>query len=70
MTDKSKTQVAQFGLSVAHLKGELLTKGLSVGHLAQALGGGAPQAASGNAPATSTPAAGNASVPAAAAQKP
>lgn len=70
MTDKPNSQVAQFGLSVAHLQGELLKKGMTVGHLAQALSGGTPQGQSGNGPATSTPAAGNTPAPAATVQKP
>lgn len=70
MTDKPNSQVAEFGLSAAHLQGELLKKGMTVGHLAQALGGGTPQGQPGNAPATSTSAAGNAPAPAATGQKP
>lgn len=70
MTDKCNPRFTQDGLTVAHLQGGLLQKGLTVGHLAQALSGGATQGQSGNTPAASAPTGGIAPAPAATTQKP
>ncbi len=67
MTDETNRHLRQDGLTVAHLE----IKSLTVGHLAQALGGSAPaQGQSVGAPAVSTPVAGNAPAPATTGQKP
>jgi hypothetical protein len=78
MNDKSNRGSTQTGMTEAQRQDAIMQKGMTIAHLAQALGGTTTQGQAGNAPAASTPAvsttpaqaAGNAPAPAATTQKP
>jgi hypothetical protein len=70
MTKKTISPVILEALTVLHLKVGLEQRGLTVGHLAQSLGGGSAENKIANTPSASPSAGGNATTPATNTKKP